>query len=209
MADRDGDRPKKSWREVDARRDRSSSGSSSSSGARREEGGHSRSAADRASRQYRAALEALFDKGGVGKVAEKLGASSLAPTSNQAQATPTPAAGTPVAPRSTAPIPAADAAKQALRKKVLEAIGRDAITRAADKYLKEHPLPEDWELLEQIVEHRDDDRVREVLATLGTMLDRERPKRSRVLGAKLRFIEETSDDRELRALAAAVRARLG
>ena len=201
MAERDGDRPKKSWREIDTRRDRSSQAGSSSSP--RSGDGQARSAADRASKQYRAALEALFDKGAVGKVAEKLGASPLAPASP-----PVPAA-TPGPPRATPPIPAADAARQALRKKVIEAIGRDAVTRTVDKFLKEHPLPEDWELLEQVLEHRDDDRVRAAIDLLDGMLGRDRPKRSRLLAAKLRFIEETSDDRELRARAAAVRARLG
>ena len=97
----------------------------------------------------------------------------------------------------------------ALRKKIVEAIGRDAITRAVDKYLKEHALPEDWEVLEQVLEHRDDDRVRETMALLESMLRRGKPKRSRVMAAKLRMIEETSDDPDLRREAARVRAILG
>lgn len=201
MADRDGERPKKSWRDIDSRRDRSGGSSSSSSGSSSGPGGdgHSRSAADRASKQYRAALEALFDKGGVGKVAEKL-----------APPTPTPIPLAPGAPaRATAPTPPADSAKVTLRKKVVEAIGRDAVTRAAEKYLKDYPLPEDWEFLEQTLEHRDDDRVRETLALLSAMLDKDKPKRSRVMAAKLRMIEETSDDPPLRAEAARIRARLG
>ena len=217
MGERDGDRPKKSWRDIDSRRDRSSStppsstrsssGSNGSSGSRRDDG-PPRSAADTASKQYRAALEALFEKGGVAKIADKLGASSLAPVSTQ-----TPPVGTPAtvaAPsRATPTVPAADTARQALRRKLVEAIGRDAITRAADKYLKDHTLPEDFELLEQLLEHRDDDRVSQTIDRLDAMLAKERPKRSRVMAAKLRMIEETSDNRELCARAAATRARLG
>src|SRR3954468_13517272 len=68
MSGRDrGDRPKKSWREMDAMRDRA--------GPRkpREEPARPGEAMDaRASKQYRAALDALFAKGEVGKLADKL-----------------------------------------------------------------------------------------------------------------------------------------
>src|SRR3954469_10894351 len=71
MSERDrGDRPKKTWRERDAQR-----GTPRPS---RDERGDSRSSGmdARASKQYRAALDALFEKGEVGKLAEKLGPGS-------------------------------------------------------------------------------------------------------------------------------------
>src|SRR6478672_8806482 len=67
MSERDrGDRPKKSWRELDAQRGKPRPS--------RDERGDSRSSGmdARASKQYRAALDALFEKGEVGKLAEKL-----------------------------------------------------------------------------------------------------------------------------------------
>src|SRR3954447_8130782 len=67
MSERDrGDRPKKTWRERDAQR-----GTPRPS---RDERGDSRSSGmdARASKQYRAALDALFEKGEVGKIADKL-----------------------------------------------------------------------------------------------------------------------------------------
>src|SRR5438270_1961674 len=67
MSERDrGDRPKKSWRELDAARNKPRPA--------RDERGDSRSSGmdARASKQYRAALDALFEKGEVGKLAEKL-----------------------------------------------------------------------------------------------------------------------------------------
>src|SRR6478672_11045591 len=67
MSERDrGDRPKKSWRELDAQRGKPRPS--------RDERGDSRSSGmdARASKQYRAALDALFAKGEVGKLAEKL-----------------------------------------------------------------------------------------------------------------------------------------
>lgn len=199
MGERDrGDRPKKSWRELDAQRDRGGSSRSSEGEARDRLG---LPAQQRSSKQYRAALEALFDKGGVAKIAEKIEER----TGPAPGAPPTPKG----PPRERVVAPAADENRAALRKKILEAIGRDEITRAVDRYLKEHPLPDDFEVLEQVIEHRKADRQREALAALERMLDKDKPKRTRVLAAKLRLIEETSDERELRETAARLRARLG
>src|SRR5581483_3217259 len=64
----DRDRPKKSWREIDAGRDRAGGSARTPGGPR------PGPSADRSSKQYRAALDALFEKGEVGKLAEKLSA---------------------------------------------------------------------------------------------------------------------------------------
>lgn len=198
MGERDrGDRPKKSWREIDSQRDRGGSSRAPSDAARDRLG----LPAQRSSKQYRAALEALFEKGGVGKIAEKIEEKAGPPPSG----VPSPKG----PPRERVVAPAADENRAALRKKILEAIGRDEITRAADRYLKEHPLPDDFEVLEQVIEHRKADRQREALGAIERMLDKDRPKRTRVLAAKLRLIEETSDEKELRETAARLRARLG
>src|SRR5256885_2569212 len=73
MSERDrGDRPKKSWREMDAARDRPRPprDDRGREPARPSSGSGGMDA--RASKQYRAALDALFEKGEVGKIAEKL-----------------------------------------------------------------------------------------------------------------------------------------
>ncbi len=225
MSERDhrggGDRPKKSWREIDSQRDRSRSGGSGPGGHGSGLGGI---AGERSSKQYRAALDALFEKGEVAKFAEKL--TSPPPRSSSPTPSPTPAAPpTEAAPatdgppasetrRAAAPVEAskpspADEARAVLRKKILSAIGRDEISRAVDRYVKAHGLPGDFEVLEQALEHQKDERVLEVLDALSSLLDREKPKRSRTLAGKLRFIEETSDDADLKTRAAAIRARLG
>jgi hypothetical protein len=183
-----GDRPKKSWREIDAQRDRSGGQRSGERDGRAKPG-----LPERSSKQYRAALEALFDKGEVGKLAQKLQAPG-----GKAE---------PAKPRIAAP--AADEGRASLRKKIVEAIGRDEITRAADRYLRELPPPEDYEVLEQLLEHRKEERIAEALALIEKLLEREKPKRTRVLVAKLRLLEETSTDREIRQAAARLRARLG
>ncbi len=175
----------------------------------------------RASKQYRAALDALFAKGEVGKLAEKMtpngprldphdlvrggtgrpndtpamsGASSGSST-NAPAATSAPASET-RAPQKAPPAPPPppkDDARAVLRKKVLEALGRDDISRAIDRYVKAHGWPNDFEILEQALEHTKPDRQTEAMAALEKLLEREKPKRSRTLAGKLRFIEETSD----------------
>ena len=69
-------------------------------------------------------------------------------------------------------------------------------------------VPDDFEVLEQALEHQKPERVAEALNVLDTLLSREKPKRSRTLAGKLRFLEETSDDAELRTSAARIRAKL-
>jgi hypothetical protein len=252
MSERDrGDRPKKSWREMDAQRDRAGPRP-----ARGEGGGNRGPNKDgmdaRASKQYRAALDALFEKGEVGKFAEKLsggpGASRIDPQDlvrgthrggsdspamsgagssskggsspgNSPGNSPGGSAGGPSssgggdAPTRApaAPTPAAAPPKEdgraALRKKVIEALGRDEISRAIDRYVKAHGWPNDFEILEQALEHTKSDRQTEAMTHLEQLLAREKPKRSRTLAGKLRFIEETSDG-DLRDQAARIRAKL-
>ena len=158
-----------------------------------------------ASKQYRAQLDALFAKGEVGKFAEKLagGPPSLRPSE-----TPKPAAPAPQAAPEPPPPPKEDP-RAVLRKKLLEAIGRDDISRAFDRYVKAHGMPGDFELLEQGLEHNKSEKQLEVLAALETLLERDKPKRSRTLVGKLRFIEETSSDDELRVAAARIRSLIG
>lgn len=215
MSERDrGDRPKKSWRELDQQRGRPRP-------PRSEDRPRPDGMDARASKQYRAALDALFDKGEVGKLAEKLsgGGGRLDPLDvvrNTHRPPPAePAAATPpatereaIAPK-TAPTPSPkEDGRAALRKKVVEALGRDEITRAVDRYVKAHGWPRDFEVLEQALEHSKPDRQGEAMAQLDQLLQRERPKRSRTLVGKLRFIEETSDSPELRQQAALLRAKL-
>jgi hypothetical protein len=234
MSERDrGDRPKKSWRELDAARDRT--GPRPSRDDRDRKGPGNMDA--RASKQYRAALDALFEKGEVGKLAEKLSGppgsaridpadvvrgthkSDSAPAFNGSASSSTGGAATPAtanAPeRAPAPPPHKPSAKEVakedaravLRKKVIEALGRDEISRAVDRYVKAHGWPNDFEILEQALEHTKSDRQNEAMDQLEQLLAREKPKRSRTLAGKLRFIEETADG-DLRDHAARVRAKL-
>jgi hypothetical protein len=203
MSERDrGDRPKKSWRELDNMRDKPRTSSP------RPEQGQSRAQEERASKAYRAQLDALFERGEVGKFAEKMVQSRSDAPAGLAPPMPAPkkAESAPVAPEP----PKEDDPRSVLRKKILTAIGRDEISRAVDKYVKAHGMPRDFEVLEQALEHQKEERLTEALTVLESMLDKgEKPKRSRTLVGKLRFIEETSGDKELKAFAARVRPKLG
>jgi hypothetical protein len=194
----DRERPKRSWREIDARRD----GASRSAGPSRPPG---ESAAEaKASRAHRAALDALFERGELGKYAEKLGLG--------AATKPEPARATaPEAPTPSEPKPRPDdkeAERLAQRKKILDGTNRDAVGRAFDRYAKSYGMPKDWELLERGLEHPRDERLAEVMTEIEALLARDKPRRTRTLDGRLRFIAETHDDAELRARAQALRARL-
>ncbi len=190
-----GDRPKKSWREIDQSRD-----GSRSRGPRQDAASHA--SADRASKQHRAALDALFEKGGLSKVVEALQPPPV-------REPPKPEAAEAKQPAPAPPPPPVDDPRTVLRKKVLAALGREEISRAVDRYVKAHGMPEDFEILEQALEHNKNESIAEALGVLEAMLASTKPKRSRTLQGKLRFIEETSDDPELRTHAAHVRSLLG
>jgi hypothetical protein len=200
MSERDrGDRPKKSWRELDNMRDKPRASSP------RPEQGQSRAQEERASKAYRAQLDALFERGEVGKFAEK-----MVQSRSDAPAGPAPPMPAPKKPEPAAAPepPKEDDPRSVLRKKIMTAIGRDEISRAVDKYVKAHGMPRDFEVLEQALEHNKTDRQAEAMDQLDKLLAREKPKRSRTLAGKLRFIEETSDSSDLREQAARIRAKL-
>ncbi len=227
------DRPKRSWRDIDKMRDGSSSRSASS--------GHPKHdpQPDRQQKQYRAALEALFNKGGVGKIAEKLGPppgrslpvnvvgdeeGEMVQTGDehnvhegQGESAEGSLAGA-ASPGTAAPVAGPGVARKKppaddrllLRRKVVEAAGRQEITKAAEKFLEKFPLPDDHEFLEQLLEHEQESRAQEAMERIGRLLDRNQPpRRSRALCGKLRYLSETSGNEELKQKAAGLLKRLG
>ncbi len=96
-----------------------------------------------------------------------------------------------------------------LRRKLVEAAGRQEISRAAEKYLARYPLPDDHELLEQLLEHERESRIKEAMERIGELIERRQlPRRSRALCGKLRYIVETSPDTELQKIAQSLLDRL-
>lgn len=229
-------RQKKSWREIDRARESGSSATRSAE-PRRDVN------EDRQQKQYRAALEALFNGGGLGKLADKLAPLPLRPLPGQSATSPSvPAPGEvpevvaevlglrderpepeaparAVAPSEPAAAPAAPTKggkkkptedKATLRRKVLESAGRHEISRAIERYLERFPLPEDHEFLEQLLEHEKEARIVEGMTRIAALLDQGiTPRRSRALCSKLRYLQDTSGDVELRDQARALLQRLG
>jgi hypothetical protein len=113
-----------------------------------------------------------------------------------------------------APIPAApkDPERENRMKmmvRIRESEGRDLITKAVDAYLARwNKLPEDYEVLTKTLSHKNDDRVREALDCLESLIPRDKPRRGRTLVAQLRFLEDTHGDPDIRAQAARVRGLL-
>jgi len=89
--------------------------------------------------------------------------------------------------------------------KLRDAEGRDAITRATEALAGRFAIPDDFEILQRVLEHRDNARITYALERLGCLLKTQQPRRGRALAAQLRFLEETSDEPELRSKAAEVR----
>jgi hypothetical protein len=220
------ERPKLSWRDIDKRRDSKSSGARSNAAADLRPGSHE----EHRQKQYRAALEAAFAKGELGKLADKLNISSpsnapsfpvaaaepAASESGSENSIPTDAAPADASANAAAKAGVAAAASPAksggrkkvedekltLRRKLVEAAGRQEISRAAEKYLARYPLPDDHELLEQLLDHERESRAREAIGRIADLIERRQPpRRSRALCGKLRYIIETTSDSELRQAA--------
>lgn len=222
------ERPKLSWREIDKARESGGRPGRAGPSSGRPAGS---SVEDQRQKQYRAALEAAFEKGEMGKLAEKLNV-VRGISSEEAKPAPAPAASaTAAASPSATAVPTSGPAseggdageeggargkkkpgedKPSLLRKFLEASSQKEISRCAERYLARFPLPDDHEFLEQLLEHEKEARVREALGRIGELLDRRHlPKRTRALTGKLRYLTEASSNDELRELAGALLKRIG
>jgi hypothetical protein len=205
-----------SWREIDSLRQKSQSRD------RDPMQKASSPAAINAQKSYRAALEKAFANGKLDELAKTLsGASDRRPEVRPPPQAPSPApvAAAEPAADSPPPLPPAEPViapknpereqKQKLLTKIREAEGREPINKACDAFLAKYPqFPDDFEILTKVLAHRSDDRVREALAQLTKLMDRDKPRRGRTLVAQLRILEDTHADPEIRSHAAAVRGRL-
>ncbi|MFH1130608.1 MAG: hypothetical protein V1754_04695 [Pseudomonadota bacterium] len=121
----------------------------------------------RTQQSYRATLDRLFESGRVGQLIEK-----KAPGSTEG----------------------AEGGRIKLLRKIKEAEGVNAVTEAVDVFLKEHPLPDDSEILAKMLEHRDPDRQQEALERLHKVINVDPPKRARALIGRLKLIRDTADE---------------
>ena len=200
----DDDRPKKSWREIDSKRDRSQQ---RSPGERRDDSafGGGRKGEQR-QKTYRSQLDRLFESGGIGKlVAEQEKQKQEELAQKMGMRPPTPAAADKPAQPAAPPADEGRIKKLAL---VRDAIGPDAITKAVDGYLKGYPWPSDLDFLSAALEHRDEDIIREALMRLASALAAGKPRRAATLAGRLRTLEELGADDEIRQKASELRRKL-
>jgi hypothetical protein len=99
--------------------------------------------------------------------------------------------------------------RQRLLGKLLAAEGRPAITKAANELFKHgFTLPQEQDVYLQLLEHSKEERVREAIAALASILLGELPKRRAVLESRLRRIEEYAEDEATRTAAAELRRQV-
>ena len=99
--------------------------------------------------------------------------------------------------------------RQRLLDRLLNAEGKPSITAAADLYFEagfDHPRTQAACL--QLLEHRNEERIRAAIATLTELLDEEVPSRKAVLDSRLRRIVEFADEKPTRAAADELRRLL-
>lgn len=99
--------------------------------------------------------------------------------------------------------------RQRLLGKLLAAEGRPAITKAANEFTKQGFVwPQEQDVYLQLLEHTSEERVREAIAALATILLSEVPKRRAVLEPRLRRIEEYAEDEDTRSAATELRRQV-
>jgi hypothetical protein len=184
--DEDRERPRKSWREIDSQRDRSSHTTSSERDRERERRGKR---GKPGTKGYKDALDKLFESGGIAKLLDE----AAARDGDKGDG------GTLVDTRAR------------LAARVRDALGPDEVTKAVDAYLAKYGRPpEEFEFLGPMLQHRDADRVSEAMVAINALLDTGlKPRRPRSISALLRTIEEVGDDPNLKQQAHELWRRVG
>lgn len=96
-----------------------------------------------------------------------------------------------------------------LLRRLLESVGRAAISRSAEAFLGAgFELPADQAVHLQLLEHVDEARAREALARLAALLRREPPAQRQLLAQRLRRLEEQADEPLTRQAAGELRRTL-
>lgn len=99
--------------------------------------------------------------------------------------------------------------RQDLLRKIGAAQGPKAVSDTIDAFLHAgFTLPDDQEIFLQMLEHRDEERVREALTRLEHLLMGQMPKRKPVLVQRLKRIEEHAEEDATRSAAAQLRRKV-
>ncbi|MFO0651333.1 MAG: hypothetical protein U0326_34225 [Polyangiales bacterium] len=188
---RERERERKSWREIDRSRSQSYHADEV-----RKAGGDVTPKPSAAVKEYKAALEALFQK--KPEAAEKI--EKMLPT-----------VALPRVVEAAADDVEARAAqkRQDLLRKINAAQNPKAISDTIDTFLHSgFTLPDDQEVMLQMLEHRDEERVREALSKLDFLLMGQLPKRKPVLVQRLKRLEEHAEEDSTRTAAGTLRRKV-
>jgi hypothetical protein len=167
------DRPRRSWREIDRNKDRSSH--------RKEERPEGQNRGGRQKQSYRAALDRLFDSG---KIADLVEAKTGEKKSGEKKSD-------------------EDNNRFKAEAKIRDAGDRDEVTKLVDAYLQKfgNELPDDLEILTRVLEHRNPTWQLEAMERIDTLLETETPKRTRAMLGQLKMIRDIGDEPEMVQLA--------
>jgi len=180
----DDDRPKRSWRDIDRKKDSSHHVDRNDPYAKGKRG--PRGKPEGPTSGYKSALDKFFDGGQLPDKFKHLSAK-------------------------TAKMNKGSGSKRQLALRELrEAVGRADVVRATKKILDiDGELPEDAEVLLAVLQHPDEDILRDALELLGKM-HHERPlKRSELLKQRVRKVEDLAEEPETAKMAAQLRRELG
>ncbi|MBI5509919.1 MAG: hypothetical protein HY903_14280 [Deltaproteobacteria bacterium] len=181
MADRqdDDDRPKRSWREIDQMRD----GSAHRKEPKRAGGPSPRGERSQAYRSYKSQLNKLFDGGGAlpDALKQQLEERGVAKDASK---------------------------KKTLTDAIVTASTPKAVLAALEAYKAEYGFPENEEVMAKLLDLSDQSIVLEAVRTIGLLKTGGRLKRPNALKARLKTLELTNDEPEVREAAKALAALL-
>ena len=101
------------------------------------------------------------------------------------------------------------AQREKLLARLLDAQGRATVTKAAEDFARAgFAFPRDQELQLALLEHNEEQRVRDALVILSEILAVEPPKRRTVLESRLKRLEECAEESSTRDLAEKLRRAL-
>lgn len=178
----DRDRDRRSWRDVDRKKDKSSHIDGGDPYKKSKRGART----DGRSKSYKAALDTLFDGGALPERYEKLSKTR----------------------ESLAKGPGSE--RQAALKVLRDAFGRSEIVKAFKTWMEiDGEMPRDPDALLSILQHPDEESVRNAIGVLKE-LSSERPlKRAELLKQRLRQIESLAEEDETQQAASELRRLIG
>jgi hypothetical protein len=177
MAGNYDDKPKKSWRELDRNKDRSSHRAPD----RPQMNPFRQARADSASKAYKSKLDAFFDGDASAPAVVKDKLSQIQDTSQEGKA------------------------RSAALKAIKDAAVSSALDAAFDAYLKKWELPFDYDILSQALNCGDESHVSAALDMLEKMFEDKRvPKHVQLLEQRLRRVKTLAEDPDMQDKAAAL-----